>query len=78
MIVFPETKGTFVVDLKGTLASFSLGNRCFRKRPLAFGAAGLAIGQALQARFRISRLEVMLDNESICSYLLAITSICSH
>ncbi|MGO7624483.1 hypothetical protein ACC687_41990, partial [Rhizobium ruizarguesonis] len=51
------------------VASFSLGNRCFRKSPLAFGAAGLAIGQALQASFRISRLEVMLDNESICSYL---------
>ena len=28
MIVFPETKGTFVVDLKGTYKAMAMGRKC--------------------------------------------------
>ncbi|RWN66252.1 MAG: hypothetical protein EOR99_17830 [Mesorhizobium sp.] len=28
MIVFPETKGTFVVDLKGTFKAMAMGHKC--------------------------------------------------
>ncbi|WP_287304757.1 hypothetical protein [Mesorhizobium sp.] len=28
MIVFPETEGTFVVDLKGTFKAMAMGRKC--------------------------------------------------
>jgi hypothetical protein len=31
MIVFPETKGTFVVDLKGTYKAMALGRKCLKQ-----------------------------------------------
>ncbi|MDQ0318838.1 hypothetical protein QO002_000976 [Pararhizobium capsulatum DSM 1112] len=31
MIVFPETKGTFVVDLKGTYKAMAMGTKCLKK-----------------------------------------------
>ena len=31
MIVFPETKGTFVVDLKGTFKAMAVGRKCLTK-----------------------------------------------
>jgi hypothetical protein len=30
MIVFPETKGTFVVDLKGTYKAMAMGRKCLK------------------------------------------------
>ncbi|CCV14358.1 conserved exported hypothetical protein [Mesorhizobium sp. STM 4661] len=30
MIVFPETKGTFVVDLKGTFKAMAMGRKCLK------------------------------------------------
>lgn len=30
MIVFPETKGTFVVDLKGTYKAMAIGRKCLQ------------------------------------------------
>ncbi|MGO4440287.1 hypothetical protein [Rhizobium sp. RAF56] len=30
MIVFPETKGTFVVDLKGTYKAMAMGKKCMK------------------------------------------------
>jgi hypothetical protein len=31
MIVFPETKGTFVVDLKGTYKAMAMGRKCLKQ-----------------------------------------------
>jgi hypothetical protein len=31
MTVFPETKGTFVVDLKGTFKAMAVGRKCLTK-----------------------------------------------
>lgn len=31
MIVFPETKGTFVVDLKGTYKAMAMGGKCLKQ-----------------------------------------------
>ncbi len=32
MIVFPETKGAFVVDLKGTYKAMAMGRKCFKEQ----------------------------------------------
>ncbi len=32
MIVFPETKGAFVVDLTGTYKAMELGRKCFKEQ----------------------------------------------
>ena len=31
MIVFPETQGTFVVDLKGTFKAMAAGRKCLKQ-----------------------------------------------
>ncbi len=35
MIVFPETKGAFVLDLKGTFKAMAMGRKCLEEQPSA-------------------------------------------